>query len=61
MAAESIVKNNNNSSVAAFYEKQIAETFQENLNKSLKFSFRLHDNLDLFFNAMKYFPEATSV
>jgi len=61
IAAESILKNDDKSSVAAYYEKQIAETFQENLDKSLKFSFRLHNHLDLFFNAMKYLPEATSV
>lgn len=63
-AAESILKHNSleeNSTVASYYEKLIKATFQDNLDRSLKFSYRLHDNLDLFFKAMKYLPEATSV
>jgi geranylgeranyl reductase family protein len=64
IAAESIYKNSkeeDNSVLANYYKKQISKAFLENLKQSLKFSFRLHDHLDLFFKAIKYLPEATGV
>ncbi|MHA1355637.1 MAG: NAD(P)/FAD-dependent oxidoreductase [Candidatus Heimdallarchaeota archaeon] len=64
IAAESILKNNTEedySILADYYKKRIAKAFLGNLKQSLKFSYRLHDHLDLFFKAMKYLPEATHV
>ncbi|MHA1187650.1 MAG: NAD(P)/FAD-dependent oxidoreductase [Candidatus Heimdallarchaeota archaeon] len=64
IAAESILQDiteEDNSTIANYYKKQIANAFLGNLKLSLKFSYRLHDHLDLFFKAMKYLPEATYV